>query len=302
MQNGFVILIIESHNNDIFKIENIFKNFLSKRIHYQLTIAHSLSEAREILESNKSFDLIITDLKLPDKNDYDVIRSLQEISSNIPIITISDAVDEEMIRQIIRLGAQDFLPKNELDPSHLLRVIYNTIERNHLRKSLRALSFTDEMTGLYNRRGFYTLLEQQISISNRSKKGFYLFIIDLDYLKQINDTYGHSAGDQAIMDLADCLLIAMRHHDIIGRLGGDEFGVIAINAAVDSEAHIKENIERRIQQRNGNTAEPYQLQMSIGAAYYSGNEELTIGELIHLADINLYKAKRETHSRRPMGE
>jgi len=305
MREKFIILVVEEDQNDLFCIQNALESLQPKGIEFATTIATTVEEAAKILTVGDHFDLIITDLYLSDSKGIETIREIQEVCASIPIIAISTSIDEEMVRQIIRLGAQDYLPKNELDPSHLHRVIYASIERNRLQQSLRALSFTDEMTGLYNRRGFFTLLEQQVSLAKRTGQGFYLFVVDLDYLKAINDTYGHPTGDRALMDVADCLHLAFRHHDIVGRIGGDEFAVIAINASADSKEHLKNSIYEKFKEQNEKTSEPYQLTISIGATYFYGRSELTIKELIHTADLSLYEAKKESHSRRarrPSGE
>ena len=104
------------------------------------------------------------------------------------------------------------------------------------------------------------------------------------------------------MDVAHCLHLAFRHHDIIGRIGGDEFAVISINASIESEKHLRENLFTKISDFNKKTAEPYQLALSIGAAYSNSYDELTSAELIHKADLALYKAKKEAHLRGASGE
>jgi two-component system cell cycle response regulator len=298
MSEKFTILLIEDKQDDLACIQNELEKLHEKGIEFLITTARTVKEASKLLADGNIYDLILTDLYLSDCEDVETIRKIQEATSNIPIIAISSKADEEMIRQIVRLGVQDYLPKQELDSEHLHRIIYASIERNQLQQSLKALSFTDEMTGLYNRRGFYTLLEQQILLSKRTGQGFYLFVIDLDYLKMINDTFGHPAGDRALMDVADCLQLSFRHHDIVGRIGGDEFAVIAINAAADSVNHIKHKIDYKFREQNESTKEPYQLAISIGAAYFNGHGEISVQELIDTADQSLYEAKKEAHLRR----
>ncbi|MCC5832848.1 MAG: GGDEF domain-containing response regulator [Chlamydiales bacterium] len=294
MGEKFTILLIEDEQEDLACIQDALNKLHDKGIEFTIKSVATIKEATALLVENE-YDLILTDLYLKDSSSVETIRKIQEASSTIPIIATSEHADEEVIRQIIRLGAQDYLTKEELDPAHLQRVIYASVERNRLQQSLRALSFTDEMTGLYNRRGFFTLLEQQLLLSKRTRQGFFLFVIDLDYLKVINDTYGHPAGDRALMDVADCLQLSFRHHDIVGRIGGDEFAVIAINAAEDSFDHIKHKIHYKFQEQNERSTEPYQLGISMGAAYFSGHGEISIQDLFNKADKSLYEAKKEAH-------
>lgn len=298
MSEKFIILLIENEQEELACMQNALNDLHAKGIEFSITIAKTVKEATELLADQNEYDLILTDLDLSDSKGLDTIRKIQEASSNIPIIATSSETDEELIRQIIRLGAQDYLPREEIDPAHLHRVIFASIERNRLQQSLKALSFTDEMTGLYNRRGFFTLLEQQILLSKRTGQGFYLFVVDLDYLKTINDTYGHAAGDRALMDVADCLQLSFRHHDIVGRIGGDEFAVIAINASVDSVDHMKHKIDYKFKEQNERTTEPYQLAISMGAAYFNGHSDISIEELFNIADLALYEKKKASHLRR----
>lgn len=298
MTEKFIILLIEAKAIEEASILDAFNQLWHQGIEFEVMAAKTLFDAQQILRAKTHFDLIITELSLPESDAIDMINAIQEEAIGIPIIATSKFTDQELIRQIIRLGAQDFLPFQELDPEHLQRVIYSAIERNRLRQSLHALSFTDEVTALYNRRGFITLLERQISLANRTGQGFYLFILDLDYLKSINDTYGHSTGDRALKDVADCLTLAFRHHDIIGRIGGDEFGVIAINAPAESKEHLEKMLYDTLEDFNKNGGAPYKLSLSFGAVYYSPEGELTMQELIDMADFGLYASKRDSHNKK----
>ena len=105
---------------------------------------------------------------------------------------------------------------------------------------------TDELTGLYNRRGFFNVAEQQIRLAFRMKKELLLFFIDLDHFKKINDEYGHRAGDQALVDLTGILKATFRDSDILGRVGGDEFVVMAFEAQQEIIENIKSFSERAL--------------------------------------------------------
>ncbi|MCH9627047.1 MAG: hypothetical protein S4CHLAM2_06810 [Chlamydiales bacterium] len=296
MSEPFIILLIENDQSDLQFIQRTFEHLQARGIKFNVTVVSTLRAAHGEIASETSFDLIITNLYLEDCQGIEIIRSLRKSVMDVPLIATAGYADEETIQQMIRIGAQDYLPQHELDPMHLHKAIISAIERNHLQQSLRALSFTDEMTGLYNRRGFDTLLKQQRALAIRNNQGFYLFLADLDYLKTINDTYGHPTGDRALMDVADCLYLAFRHHDILARIGGDEFAIIAINASIDSKESLEQGIYDQIQQLNKKTSEPYRLSLSLGAAYFNGAAPVPIEELIHEADKSLYQTKQKTHN------
>jgi two-component system, cell cycle response regulator len=290
------ILVIEDDPEDVFFLTNTLNKLEDKGIAPQLKITANLEEAIKAL-NDRAFDIIITDLYLPDSQGLDTFLEIQKRADAAPIIIVGGSTEDESVRDAIKLGAQDYLAKSDLNVGLLSRIIHHAIERHRLHESLKALSFTDELTGVYNRRGFITLLEQQMALARRMKKGFYLFIVDLDYLKQINDTYGHLVGDRALTDTARCLRSSFRRHDIVGRIGGDEFAIVAINASVESGDYLKQHMLEKLKDYNTHINEPYRLSFSIGKAYCDGVHELSLDELIQLADSELYQEKRLTHER-----
>lgn len=295
MKEHLSILIIEDDADEVLFLTSSLNKLKAKDIETQLRITHTLEEALQVL-SDGSFDLIITDLYLPDSQGLDTFLEVQKRALSMPIIIVGGSTDEELVRETIKLGAQDYLPKADLNAELLSRIIHHAIERNRLHDCLKSLSFTDELTALYNRRGFMTLLEQQISLSLRTKKGFYLFLVDLDYLKQINDTYGHLVGDHALIDMAKCLRSSFRRHDIIARIGGDEFAVIAINVSEENGEEIKNKMFEHLEAYNNKIHQPYRIAFSVGKTYYDGLHAMSLDELLLLVDQDLYKDKRLKHS------
>lgn len=114
----------------------------------------------------------------------------------------------------------------------------HSIERHKVITGLYDITFLDELTGLYNRRGFLMLARRQMEMLRRDKKGFVIIYADMNGLKQINDIHGHHVGDKALISLSEILFSSFRRNDIIARLGGDEFAVIAINTPAGYEDKI----------------------------------------------------------------
>ncbi|MCX7766224.1 MAG: diguanylate cyclase, partial [Candidatus Sumerlaeia bacterium] len=129
-------------------------------------------------------------------------------------------------------------------------VIEDITERKWLEEELRALSLNDALTGLYNRRGFFTLAEQQLKIAQRTRQGLLLMFADLDGLKWINDHLGHQEGDRALVTVAKILKECFRSSDIIARLGGDEFAVLAVASRKEGTATILERLQKKIAEYN----------------------------------------------------
>jgi len=158
---------------------------------------------------------------------------------------------------------------------------------------LRALTLVDDLTGLYNRRGFITLAQQQLKLAKRMKREMLLLFVDVDELKVINDTMGHHTGDLALKDVAGVLKETFREPDIIGRIGGDEFAVLAIEACRDNDCAITIRIGENIDIHNSTSGRPYSLSVSVGTATYDPFRPCFINELLEQADKMMYQAKRK---------
>jgi two-component system cell cycle response regulator len=159
-----------------------------------------------------------------------------------------------------------------------------------LREKLRTLSLTDELTGLYNRRGFYTQIQQYQETFNNNE-GLLLYI-DIDFFKKINDTLGHNVGDMAIVDTANIIKKSFRESDIIGRIGGDEFAVFIAGANIVNHDVFLERLYENLHDFNTTIDRQYKLSLSVGKEYNSPDNPFSINELIIRADRSMYEQKR----------
>lgn len=164
-------------------------------------------------------------------------------------------------------------------------------ERKRAIEELHNLSLTDELTGLYNRRGFLTLVEQQLKHATRTSERFVLVFADLDGLKQINDTFGHHEGSHALVKAAEILKQTFRTSDILARLGGDEFTVLALAASDDNAETIKTRLQEKIRHFNARRELPYDLSLSVGIVLLDPHSKLSIDDLIRKADAAMYEHK-----------
>ncbi|RJQ42935.1 MAG: PAS domain S-box protein [Nitrospiraceae bacterium] len=175
-----------------------------------------------------------------------------------------------------------------------LTIIEDITERRMMEEKIRSAIVADDLTGLFNRRGFFPLAEQQIKVALRKKKWLSLLYIDLDGLKIINDEHGHMEGDQALIDTANILKRTFRESDIIARIGGDEFAVLITDLpgpGVDNllTRHCYENAD--IYNQKG--GRPYKLVFSMGVAHYDPEHPCSLEELLNKADALMYADKKE---------
>jgi two-component system, cell cycle response regulator len=175
----------------------------------------------------------------------------------------------------------------------LLRAIRYAIGPERVHEELRNLALRDELTGVLNLRGFAVLAEQQLKLARRTRRELLLAYFDLDKLKQINDTYGHHEGNQALAEAADVLRKTLRSSDIIGRLGGDEFASVIMEAGGESRQRLLDRLGENLHGLNAAANRNYTLSLSVGIASYDPRYPCSLHELLARADRQMYAAKRD---------
>jgi diguanylate cyclase (GGDEF)-like protein len=162
---------------------------------------------------------------------------------------------------------------------------------NSMEVEIHDLSLRDELTGLYNRRGFYLFAEQALRLAHRSNLPFSLLYIDLDNLKQINDSLGHTTGSTFLSEIGEILQATLRETDVLGRIGGDEFAV-AGQFSPESIAFVAQRLEESSVQRNAETARRLPLSFSVGFVTTDEDWHESLDDLLTRADQAMYREKR----------
>jgi diguanylate cyclase (GGDEF)-like protein/PAS domain S-box-containing protein len=177
----------------------------------------------------------------------------------------------------------------------LLGITRDITEKRRIEKQLRILSVTDELTGLYNRRGFFTLAEQQLRVARRLGKGVFLLSSDLDNLKKINDALGHKKGDQMLTEVAAVLRESFRESDIIARIGGDEFVVFQMEDAAAFPEGIVSRLQKNIDAHNEKRGRGYEMSLSYGIVHCAAHLACSVDAMLVQADKKMYEQKRLKH-------
>jgi diguanylate cyclase (GGDEF)-like protein len=172
----------------------------------------------------------------------------------------------------------------------LKRAALWAVQKSLLEREVRSLAITDDLTGFFNRRGFFASATQQLKLAHRDKQNVLLFFLDVDNLKRINDSFGHREGDAALVRTADALEDTFRDSDVLARLGGDEFAVLAWEASIPNFQTILSRIESNLEEANADEFR-YKLSLSAGVARYDPQAPASLGELMAAADQEMYKQK-----------
>jgi diguanylate cyclase (GGDEF)-like protein len=184
------------------------------------------------------------------------------------------------------------------EPGYLVS-LRDVTQNVQLRHALQSLSITDDLTGLYNRRGFVLLAAQQCRMAIRAKREMLLIFADMDGLKTINDTLGHPQGDGAIKDVTTVLRRVFRQSDIIARIGGDEFAVLALEVDPNSVETIRRRLNDAIEAMNRPSERPYRISISIGIARFDPRSPCSVHDLLAKADQAMYAEKQRKHASAP---
>lgn len=205
------------------------------------------------------------------------------------------------VRWLQELGQGLFTKEGNLDC--LQGAIFDITDRKMMEEKLeetlekvRNMSLTDELTQLYNRRGFETHGEQQMKIAERNKRGLSVVFVDLNGMKTINDELGHKEGDRALVAASDVLRKTFREADILCRLGGDEFAVLAVETDESSAKVMTDRLQQNVEEFNQVSGSKFRLSLSTGIALYDPHHPTTIQQLLDRADAKMYETKQKFYA------
>lgn len=286
--DGVVILLVEDNPGDQRLVREMLDEAAPDR--FRLIVAACLTDTAAILDRER-VDIVLLDLRLPDGNGLDSLVKMHALLPEVPIVVLSHVEDEALAVKAVRMGAQDFLVKAQINGPLLTRSLRYALERRRIEEELYRLAHHDALTGLPNRKLFYERLGGAMAMARRQRRMLALMIVDLNNFKEINDTHGHPVGDAVLVQVAERLSRSLRETDCVARLGGDEFVVFASGLA---DAEDAENIARKIVDllaapvdEGGASAG---LAASIGIALYPDDGD-DLETLVGNADAAMYRAK-----------
>jgi diguanylate cyclase (GGDEF)-like protein len=257
---------------------------------YVLTTVASLGDAWPLLEA-ESVDVVLTDLNLPDSQGLDTLAALRARVPHVPIVVLTGVSDQGTGIRAVQMGAQDYLEKGAFDGRLVQRAVLYAIERHRLVQTLHDLSLLDPLTGLYNRRGLHAVAGKRMAVALRVGCRAFVLFADLDDLKDVNDRFGHAAGDAYIQLAAEALRQSFRAADVLGRVGGDEFVVLGLEASSFDLSLLITRVQRALERLGREHQLPYAAAISCGMRRFDPSRT-EFDNAIHDADIAMYETKR----------
>jgi diguanylate cyclase (GGDEF)-like protein len=230
---------------------------------YDLTHVTGLAEGLDRLGA-REYDVVLLDLSLPEARGLDALVRIRERHEDLPVIALTARGEDDLATQSLQAGAQDFLQKGKVNAEILARSIRAAVHISNLQAALRSLSFIDGLTGLYNRRGFVTLGDPYIKRAQRQKGQFLIVSADVSGLKQINTAAGYDEGDAVLRAVAEILKKSFRDSDLLARLDGGTFAVMAVDATTEKAPIIATRVQYNVQEWNNRTIRKYELKLTLG--------------------------------------
>ena len=285
-QNSKVLVVDDSR----FSRQYISK--LLRRQRYQVVEAVDGEEAFKVMEEQPDIKLVITDYNMPKMDGYELIGALRQKrgKDTLGIIGISASEENYLTAKFIKLGANDFINKPFGVEEFYCRVNQN-MEIIELMQRIKEASNTDYLTKLFNRRYFFEVGRRAYERHKRGGESMALAMFDIDFFKNVNDTYGHDAGDQVLTRIASLLARHFRPSDTLARFGGEEFCALMAPIQRGDAVNKLESIRALVEQTPIEFGHhQIRVTISIGLAFDCGD---ALERMISSADERLYQAKKK---------
>ncbi|MBF0470390.1 MAG: diguanylate cyclase [Gammaproteobacteria bacterium] len=264
--------------------------FIQASLEMQGMVVETLLHPEQILETLDEFhpELILVDLMMPEVNGRElaaIIRQLSEYTS-VPIVFLSAETSAVTKFDVLGIGADDYLTK----PIRAEQLVTAVRSRAGRFRNLRDLMTRDSMTELYNHASFLQLLEKDLFRATRASAPVTFAMVDVDHFKRVNDTYGHGIGDIVLKTLARIMRHRLRNGDIIGRLGGEEFGVVLPNTSCEQALPVLDNLRLAFAEVS-TSIEGVKAPITLSCGIAGSSEFNSVKLLLEAADQALYEAK-----------
>lgn len=285
---GIKVLIVDDNRINLRLLQEILED--------EGFVTQCVNESTKVIEAAIIFkpDIILLDIMMPVLDGFEVCKLIKQNSElyNIPVIMITAKTESTDLKKALELGAFDYI-KKPVDEIEVVARIYSAYNYKTINDKLREMAIRDGLTGLYNHTFLLELFQVELEKAKRINSNIAFLMIDIDYFKSINDTYGHMMGDVVIREISALLTDTVRTGDIIGRYGGEEFSIVLTKVTseqvLDICDRIRKNVEHHIFEVNGNSIK---VTVSIGVCLKKSQSTASKNDIIKIADRALYEAKK----------
>ncbi|MBH0040636.1 response regulator [Pseudoalteromonas sp. SWN166] len=273
--------------DDSMLSRSLMKQMLEKQL-FDVTDAHDGQQALEILKANPDIKLLMTDYAMPSMDGFELVKAVRNFRGrdDLAIIGLSGAGKHGLSARFIKYGANDFLTKPFMNEEFHCRVL-QTMEQLSLISDIKESAHRDHLTGLHNRRYFYQYAEKLLKGKNQKNT---LALLDIDFFKNINDTFGHEGGDQALKQVGS-LIRSTFSKFTVARVGGEEFAIILPEIELERGREYFEAFRKKLASYDFSISDKsIKITTSIGLADF---QDTSLTQAMRIADKALYEAKNQ---------
>lgn len=288
----YKVLVVE----DSLPFRNMIKKILTSLQFKVLAAAHG-EEAMNYFADNPDINLIITDYRMPVKDGLEVLKEVrkEKDKNSLGVIVMTSPSEKTDASIFLKNGASDFIAK-PFSKEELICRVNNTIEAMENINKIANFANRDFLTGVYNRRFFYSDVEEYVHVAEETNEPYAFAMIDVDYFKKINDKYGHDGGDKILKSIAKILNDNTKGSDIVARFGGEEFCVVLKKINKEEAVKFFVNLRAKVAE-NKVTIKKEKVKVTISIGVSFGNGHCEIDDMLEACDSALYTAKENGRNR-----
>lgn len=288
----YKVLVVE----DSLPFRNMIKKILTSLQFKVLAAAHG-EEAMSYFADNPDINLIITDYRMPVKDGLEVLKEVrkEKDKNSLGVIVMTSPSEKTDASIFLKNGASDFIAK-PFSKEELICRVNNTIEAMENINKIANFANRDFLTGVYNRRFFYSDVEEYVQVAEETNEPYAFAMIDVDYFKKINDKYGHDGGDKVLKSIAKILNDNTKGSDIVARFGGEEFCVVLKKINKEEAVKFFVNLRAKVAE-NKVTIKKEKVKVTISIGVSFGNGHCEIDDMLEACDSALYTAKENGRNR-----
>lgn len=264
-------------------------------------IVYSCDNGLSILEMANEFkpDVILLDIVMPGMDGFEICKLLmsQRELKDTPVIMITAKTDSSNIKKALELGAFDYI-KKPIDAIEVVARVQSAVRFKRQQEKLKEMAMKDGLTGLYNHTCLIELFEEEYNKQVEEGKNISFAMIDIDFFKKLNDTYGHIVGDLVLEEISGVLKKSIRDCDIVGRYGGEEFSIVFTDGDADTILDLCEKVRKNIEEYKFSVGfKAIKVTISMGVCIKSKEDNIKSSDMIIRADNALYRAKENGRNR-----
>lgn len=287
------ILIVDDNKNNLRLLQNILEDE-----DFEVYATVNSLEVVDMAVSVKP-SAILLDVMMPILDGFEVCALLKQepLVKDIPVIIVTAKTEPQDLKTAFDLGAFDYI-KKPIDEVEVIARVKSALRFKAQQDQLTQMAFRDGLTGLFNHALLIELFEKELHKAERDNSSISFVMLDIDYFKKVNDSYGHISGDLILKQVAEILTSSVRSSDIAGRYGGEEFGLVLSGAGAEDARLAGEKIRSSVEENSFDIGkESIKITLSIGICSVGPAETIASEDIIKRADEALYKAKTNGRNR-----